>query len=315
MKPILKINFSDFWPGFDYKRNYFFELLSLNYTVQLTDKPDILFYSVYGKDYLNYSCYRICFTPENERLDFTGFDYGLGFDYMEHPDYMRLPLYSVYLDGDFSRISKKGLDPEAIYKQKTRFCNMIVSNPNSPKRVEFFDKLCKYKKVDSGGRYMNNIGGPVNDKEAFIRQYKFTFAFENSSFPGYTTEKLVQPMKVQSMPIYWGNPRVAEEFNTRSFVNWHDYENDEQVIEQIIALDGNKDLYLQYLQEEYITNQQVLQQFNRESIVKVFEDILYRARHSKPKALTQAERIHKLKNKKKTLFFLVKKALGIKHFR
>ena len=38
-----------------------------------------------------------------------------------------------------------------------------------------------------------------------------TIAFENSSFPGYTTEKIFEPMLEGSIPIYWGNPRVDED--------------------------------------------------------------------------------------------------------
>jgi hypothetical protein len=314
-KPTLKINFSDFWAGFDFKNNYFYNILSDRYNIELSESPDLLIYSLYGNNYLNYNCYRICYTAENERIDFTGCDFGIGFDYLEHEDYLRLPLYVAYLDGDFDRISKKGLDLNVEYNRKTRFCNMIVSNPHSSKRIDFFKKLSAYKTVDSGGKYMNNIGGPVQDKEQFISQYKFTFAFENSSYPGYTTEKLVQPMKVHSMPIYWGNPFVNKEFNTNSFINWHDYNDDELLIERIIEIDSKRDLYMHCLEQEYITNQQILETFSRERMATVFDGIVYKAKHTKPKALTYYKWAHSLNNKKKVFIFLMKKVVGIKNFR
>ena len=54
-------------------------------------------------------------------------------------------------------------------------------------------------------------------------QYKFTVAFENNSALGYNTEKLTDPMLAGSIPIYFGNPQIGRHFNTRSFINAHEY--------------------------------------------------------------------------------------------
>ena len=34
-------------------------------------------------------------------------------------------------------------------------------------RLKFIDELNKYKQVDMGGRYKNNVGGPVQKKTEF----------------------------------------------------------------------------------------------------------------------------------------------------
>ena len=47
---------------------------------------------------------------------------------------------------------------------KTGFCNMVVSNPNAKKRIEFFHKLSQNKRVDSDGRHLYNIIGPTVNK-------------------------------------------------------------------------------------------------------------------------------------------------------
>jgi len=60
-------------------------------------------------------------------------------------------------------------------------------------------------------------------KRAFQSQYKFTIAFENYSRRGYNTEKLLDPMVANSLPIYLGNPNIAEHFNPKSFINAHEY--------------------------------------------------------------------------------------------
>lgn len=51
------------------------------------------------------------------------------------------------------------------------------------------DALSQYKLVDSGGRHRNNVGGLVKDKYEFDLSYKFSIAFENSSYQEYLTEK------------------------------------------------------------------------------------------------------------------------------
>ena len=83
----------------------------------------------------------------------------------------------------------------------------------------------------------------------FLKPYKFNIAFENTSYPGYTTEKVMEPMVVGTLPIYWGNPLINMDFNTKSFINWHDYGSDEAVINKLIELDQNDQKYRNMLSE------------------------------------------------------------------
>src|SRR5258708_22395753 len=107
---------------------------------------------------------------------------------------------------------------------------------------------------------MNNIGGPLpggfEAKIEWMRQYKFHIAFENSSLPGYTTEKLPQALMARTLPIYWGSPRVAEEFNAKSFVDALHFPDLDALVERVIELDNNDARYLEYLaQPAFINNQ------------------------------------------------------------
>jgi alpha(1,3/1,4) fucosyltransferase len=91
---------------------------------------------------------------------------------------------------------------------KRNFCNFVASNGNCPERNQFVEKLSKYKKVDCGGKWMNNIGYNVSDKRKFQSTYKFSIAFENDAYrkgyEWYITEKIMEPMTVNSIPIYKG---------------------------------------------------------------------------------------------------------------
>ena len=140
-------------------------------------------------------------------------------------------------------------------------------------RNNFFHKLSKYKKVDSGGSLFNNIGYEVNGKGIFQAQYKFTIAYENNAYRpqwiGYTTEKIMQPMTVNSMPIYWGNPRIDLEFNTNSFVNFYDFKSEDDMIDYIIDLDKNDDKYYKKLQTSWLNND-TIPETNKIENIKAF---------------------------------------------
>jgi hypothetical protein len=80
-----------------------------------------------------------------------------------------------------------------------------------------------------------------------LRDYKFTIAFENESYPGYATEKIVEPMLVDSIPIYWGDPLVGRDFDTRSFLSAHDCGSLDELVERVVEVDCNPALHLELL--------------------------------------------------------------------
>jgi len=50
-------------------------------------------------------------------------------------------------------------------------------------------------------------------------KHKFSIAYENSPYPYYTTEKLMDAFLAGSLPLYWGDPKVGEDWNEKAFVN------------------------------------------------------------------------------------------------
>lgn len=272
MKKKVKINFTDFWNDFNKKDNFFWNIFSKEYELELSDNPDILFYSCFGNEYRRYNCVRVSYIGENMRPNFKECDFSFSFDITpENPRNYRLPLYVLYDDLAKLTLPKK---LEEILEQKTNFCAFVVSNKFSRKRIKFFQKLSKYRKVDSGGGVLNNIGARVTNKIEFLKRYKFTIAFENSSYPGYTTEKIFEPMKVSTIPIYWGNPLVNIDFNTKSFINYSEFENEDEVIEKIIEIDKNSDLYYEMLKQPSLNNNEINDFAKEENILKQFDYIV-----------------------------------------
>jgi hypothetical protein len=140
-------------------------------------------------------------------------------------------------------------EAKEIWRAKSKFCCMVVSNPNSPKRLEFFDALSKVKQVDSGGSVLNNVGGRVADKAAFIKDYKFVISFENCQYEGYTTEKILEPIRADCIPIYWGNRLVDKDFNDKRFIDYNSFQSEKELINRLLKIDQNEELAIDMLLE------------------------------------------------------------------
>lgn len=257
----IKIAFLGFWKGFSEENNLFTNILKEKYNVEISSTPDVLFASPLGKpfEYLKYDCVRILFTGEPLVPDFNVFDYAIGFDYLDFPDhligkrYYRFPLCFYNIDG--VRRNTQALSYDDAFrelKNKTCFCNFIYGHRSAfGEREELLREIERYKHVDSAGSFMNNMKDsvvvPYSKKIEFIRQYKFTIACESISYPGFTTEKLMNPFFANSIPIYYGNPLVEKEFNINSFVRISQIDNIESAINRIRELDENDDLYIEAL--------------------------------------------------------------------
>ena len=255
MGNLIKIKFVDFFKDFDHQNNFLQHIIkSIGCATELSDDPDYLICSVFGHETLNKkydNCIKIFFTGENICPDFNLYDYAIGFEYMDFGDrYLRWPLYYAYGQELWDAFVSKHNNPKEKLAKKTDFCSFVYSNNKGDViREKFFQELSKYKKVDSGGRYMNNIGMPegVKNKIEFESRHKFSIAFENSLYPGYTTEKLIQSFAANTVPIYWGDPKIKEVFNSGSFVFVNDYTSLEQVVDKIKEIDQTDELYLKYL--------------------------------------------------------------------
>jgi hypothetical protein len=200
---------------------------------------------------------------------------------LDDPRHVRLPWYAVLYDSPEKLI--KGDDfpsPEQILAEKTKFCSYIVSGHSKRRnrnRLEIFQKLSKYKRVESGGRFMNNIGGPIPNgfpgKIDFMRNCKFHLAFENASLPGYTTEKLPQAMMARTLPVYWGNRLVAKDFNPQSFVDASDSPDLDALVERIIELDRDDARYMRFFTEPYFPENKPTLWYDRRRLLDQFERI------------------------------------------
>lgn len=268
------------WPNFDFEQNHFTYYLSQHFRIEISRKPDFLIHSVYTKNYLNYNCYRICYTGENTRPDFTKSDFHLGFDFIDSPFYLRWPLFLMTKSDPELLLKEKDID--AIINQKKQFCSFVVSNDQAKERIKLFNELSTYKRVESGGKLLNNIGSPVADKLEFLKGSKFNIAYENSSYPGYTTEKIFEAFLTNNIPVYWGNPEINKDFNAKAFINAHNFKTTHDLVEYIQYIDEDESAYRSILQESCFTNNEIPAQFQISRFISFFYFIFHQAGRKKP---------------------------------
>ena len=298
MKPIIKIDFVDFWDGFDKMDNFLWKLLSERYELIISENPDFVIFSNYGTKFYFYKCVRIFYSRENERPDFSICDYAITSDFIDRKNHFRFPVFgSRYTSGALLQQDEQNL--EAFF-QRPGFCCLVVSNGKAKKRIDFFKTLSsQYKQVDSGGRYQNNIGYAVEDKMEFLKKYKFIIAFENSRYPGYTTEKLYDALVADCIPIYWGDPRVAAYFNPKRFIDYSSFKTEKALLDRIREVDENDELAKQILAEPCFINNTIPFNVAPENLLNFFTDI-FNKNIKLPIAFSNPKKLaHLLKSKKK----------------
>jgi hypothetical protein len=288
----MKIWFTGFWNGWYNDNNFFTQNVLAGENIEITPtNPDLLFYTVFGgKSYLDFNCPRVFWTGENVRPNYAECNLAVSFDYDDHPQNVRVPLYAIHwwesihvrpilVHPDPESLLLKSKDPA---QRPTKFCAFVHGNGGEgintwgnlqdgvSKRNALFHILNSKKRVDSAGTFLNNTGFTVDymTKLNFIKDYKFTFAIENSSYPGYVTEKIMDPMMASSVPIYWGSSRVTEEFNPKSFIDANKFSSLQELADYLVYLDNNDDAYDEIYSQPFITGGKMPEAFDLRTTLK-----------------------------------------------
>lgn len=250
-------------------------MLKRHFNFQVDDSPDFLFYGDVGNgEQFRYPTrtIRIFLTGENIPPNWKEADYALTHERLWNERHWRVPLWRHWYDPE-STIPDR--DFGAVRKRVDRFCNFIYSNDKATERIEFFEKLNQRKPVDSGGRVRNNLGGPVDDKIGRVRRSKFTIAFENESHPGYATEKIIEPLLHGSIPIYWGDPQIEEDFNPDCLINIHRFPDFDSAIEEVLRIDADDELWEKYVRAPIFANNRIPKKLADDAIVSFLRSIFY----------------------------------------
>ena len=159
---------------------------------------------------------------------------------------------------------RKSVNNKDYINNKSKFCAYMYS-ASYPHRVKIFNLINKYKKVDALGNCSKNTDNSdtrfiENEEETYndiavnlYTNYKFVIAVENKNEDGYNTEKLINPLISNSIPIYWGNDKIFKYMNKKRVIYVPDY-TDEELLKKISVLDNNIDEYNKIINEPIYTN-------------------------------------------------------------
>lgn len=260
----IKLKFVGFYKEFEPKDSILWKTLEKYYDVKIDDNPDYIICGCFDSEmnFTNYPQVRIFISGENFTPDFNLVDYAISpypISFADRSLYM--PQFTEGLETRLDYFENPRHYDTDFLKTKTRFANFIASHESEYGiRGDFMKKLSEYKRVDSVGSYLNNTedGKTVDFKNSskidFQKSCKFSLCFESTSNLGFCTEKLTDAFYAETIPVYYGDPDVGKIFNSKAFINCHDYKNFDEVIEKIKELDSDDAAYLSMMNEPILND-------------------------------------------------------------
>ena len=113
------------------------------------------------------------------------------------------------------------LKPPKTRQKQAVFC---YSNDSCEYRNRTAELLLPSGTLHACGALLNNCGGKTAPREehsyrAYCSKFKGYLAFENSSFPGYVTEKILHGLMAGCKTFYWGDATANELFSETHCIN------------------------------------------------------------------------------------------------
>ncbi len=208
-------------------------------------QADFLICGDFGYKHEMFQGVKIFYTGENHAANLNNYDYTLTHELIEDDRRHRFPfwqhaaLFSPAYKGLLLH-DPTPISPDELVAQRWEFCSFICRNPVCRKRNQLVKHLSALRKVNCAGPLMNNVGyllpKGAHIKLEYQNKHLFSIAYENEATPGYQTEKILDGLASRSIPIYWGNPLVHEEFNPEAFVHARDFSSEKAFIRSILEL-------------------------------------------------------------------------------
>lgn len=228
--------------------------------------------------------------------DLNVFDYAMSFSHMEidgrhlrlHPSFFFEEAFPPNWVRDASAISP----PADQYARE--FCDFIYSNRSAHEmRDKLFRAVNDYKEITVLGghnplspeswfshqalRFRRLSRSPrylMESKVKLQRGFKFSIVAENARHSGYTSEKILSSLIAGQIPIYWGNPRIADDFNPERFVDASAFGNFNELVEVVRGIDEEPSAWEEMVSKPWYTESQANEVVDSERALNRFlEDV------------------------------------------
>ncbi len=213
-----------------------------------------------------------------------------GFKHDRHLDIPYFAVVSVWQLYDECELFTTPLDwmvanknYDDIMSNKEHFACVVQASTNEYRRG-IFDKLSEYKQVRSCGNFENNnedcykANRGVTEKEAygnkirFQSEHKFSLQIQSTNAPYFSQEKLLQGFASNTVPIFWGNETILSEgFNPNSFINCHDFQSIDDVVEYVKIIDSDKLKFKKMLMEPIFVDNKLPYYFETDYVLEFME--------------------------------------------
>lgn len=261
----IKVKFMGVAEGFEPDWNELYNIMTRHYDVQIVEEdPDYILCDAFEPfyDYVRYPQVRILVNGENYVPDFNLVDYSVSRYPISFGDRNFYFPGCVYPISHWLELPKKDRSYDLDFiRGKEYFANFISSHDSEfGFRSQFFNKLSQYKRVESPGSLLNNMGPDTklqwnNDsKTNFQKKCKFTLCFESTVHYGFITEKITDAFYSDTIPIYLGSSNINEIFNEKAFINVANYTSFDEAVEKIIELDQDDEKYLEMMRQPILVD-------------------------------------------------------------
>lgn len=300
-KPVIRIKVANHLPG----HGPFLPIidsLKTRYRVEYNNENyDVVVDSVYPNGEIesvkDSKAIKIYYTPEATLPNLEDYDLVIGFNRLDKPNYIRIPYYYGIFEGKivFEKNMRAKINGKCQPQNKETFACFLVSNGSKTNphiggnnlpfdgvaaRDKIFNQLSSYKRVESGGKHLNNIGRviPGEETNAWLSRCKFVIAYENQSYDGYITEKVFQAYFAGSIPIYYSHPNALDDINKKAIIYAGDFANNDDLIEYIKKVDNDDQLYCDIWNQNILTDPnrdyKIITDKLRQKLFKILEEKL-----------------------------------------
>lgn len=268
-KPILLVKMLNHGHGFKLENLHMLHsILKERYNIIVTSGKhyDVEIDGPFGNQAIkNKHAIKIYFTGEGVPAKTDAYDLSIGFDYLDQQNYLRIPYFHMTTTDKASRLNAQYIRKECQPK-KPYFACFLNSNGGSVNgltgqkfdgvafRDRLFHRLSLYKRVESGGHHLNNLGFQIRKTDEFLSKCKFVIAVENQTYRGYITEKVFNAYYNGAIPIYYSDLEAAKDINKQAVIFAPDFTSEEALVDYIKQVDNDDELYCKIWNEKLITD-------------------------------------------------------------
>ena len=216
-------------------------------------------------------------------LDYV--DLSMGYDLINHPKYLRFPLWIMFNflpqfnEEDIENTINKW---NSLEYNKTKEVAVIASHDNWKTRSLIVNDLENFTNITFAGKWRNNTNELWeifdNNKNEYLKQFKFNLCPENVLDDAYVTEKIFDSIKCNCIPLYagGGNYLEPEVINNKAVLTWDFEKDNSDSVELFKTLISDPKSYNEFKEQNVLLDSSakfIIKKYNE--LEKHFERLIY----------------------------------------